>query len=103
MPQPELPALEQCRSWLWWAAAQLDTSLANDAAAGNHLLASLNDLMELAQTGSAAGASPAGDTLGRKMEAVIVAVQGHDRVMQSLAHVAQSLRAVHRQLGDARC
>ena len=37
------------------------------------------------------------------MAAVIVAVQGHDRVMQGLSHVAQSLRGVHRQLGDARC
>jgi hypothetical protein len=95
-------AAEQCRVWLWWAAAQIDTSLASDAAAFDHLLASLNDLMELAQTGSQAGNSPAGDALGRKMADVIVAVQGHDRVMQSLAHVAQSLRAVHRQLGDAR-
>jgi hypothetical protein len=120
MPQPELTALgedcpaggppsdagfaaEQCRSWLWWAAAQLDTSLASDAAACNHLLASLNDLMERAQTGSEAGVSPADDAIGRKMAAVIVAVQGHDRVMQGLTHEAQSLRAVHRQLGDARC
>jgi hypothetical protein len=87
-------AAEQCRAWLWWAAAQIDTSLASDAAAFGHLLTSLNDLMELAQTGSQAG--------DRKMADVIVAVQGHDRVMQSLAHVAQSLRAVHRQLGDAR-
>jgi hypothetical protein len=102
MKQAELPAIgnrapsdagfaaEQCRAWLGWAAAQIDTSLASDAAAFGHLLASLNDLMELAQAG------------GRKMTDVIVAVQGHDRVMQSLAHVAQSLRAMHRQLGDAR-
>jgi len=112
MTQPEPPtsrrapsdagfAAEQCRAWLWWAAAQLDTSLASDAAAFDHLLASLNDLMELAQTGSEAGATD--DAIGRKMADVIVAVQGHDRVMQGLAHVAQSLRAVHRQLGDTRC
>jgi hypothetical protein len=95
-------ATEQCRAWLWWAAAQIDTSLASDAAAFGHLLASLNDLMELAQAGSQAGVSPARDPLGRKMADVIVAVQGHDRVIQSLAHVALSLRAMHRQLGDAR-
>jgi hypothetical protein len=115
MTQPEPPAsprcapsgagfsAEQCRAWLWWAAAQLDTSLASDAATFDHLLASLNDLMELAQTGSQAGVSPAGEAIGRKMADVVVAVQGHDRVVQGLAHVAQALRAVHRQLGDARC
>jgi hypothetical protein len=95
-------AAEQCRAWLWWAAAQLDTSLASDASAFDHLLASLNDLMELAQAGSPAGVSRAGDAIGRKMADVIVAVQGHDRVTQGVAHVAQALRAVHRQLGDAR-
>lgn len=116
MTRPEMPTLgprrapsdagfaaEHCRAWLWWAAAQIDTSLASDAAACNHLLASLNDLMELAQSGSEAGNSAAGDAIGRKMAGVIVAVQGHDRIIQSLAHVAQSLRAVHRQLGDVRC
>jgi hypothetical protein len=113
MAQPEPPtscsapsdagfAAEQCRTWLWWAAAQLDTSLASDAGAFDHLLASLNDLMELVQTGSEAGAAAAGDAIGRKMADVIVAVQSHDRVIQSVAHVAQSLRAVHRQLGDTR-
>jgi hypothetical protein len=106
VPQPECPiaggdrasgegfAAEQCRAWLDWAATQVDESLARDATACDHLLAALNDLM---------GTPPADEGIGRKMSAVIVAVQGHDRVMQGLAHVAQSLRALHRHLGDARC
>jgi hypothetical protein len=106
VPQPESPisggdratgegfAAEQCRVWLDWAAAQLDASLARDATACDHLLAALNDLM---------GSTPADESIGRKMSAVIVAVQGHDRVTQGLTHVAQSLRALHRHLGDARC
>jgi hypothetical protein len=106
VPQPECPiaggdraggegfAAEQCRTWLDWAATQVDESLARDATASDHLLASLNELM---------GTPPADEGIGRKMSAVIVAVQGHDRVMQELAHIAQSLRALHRHLGDARC
>jgi hypothetical protein len=92
-------AAGQCRAWLEWAATQVDLSLASDATACSQLLASLDDLMSLARLG---GASPANEAVGRKMSAVIVAVQGHDRVMQGLTHVAQSLRALHRHLGDAR-
>jgi hypothetical protein len=92
-------AAEQCRAWLAWAATQVDLSLVSDATACSQLLASLDDLMGLTRLG---GASPADEAVGRKMSAVIVAVQGHDRVMQGLTHVAQSLRALHRHLGDAR-
>jgi hypothetical protein len=92
-------AAEQCRAWLKWAATQVDLSLASDATACGQLLASLDDLMGLARLG---GGAPADGAVGRKMSAVIVAVQGHDRVMQGLTHVAQSLRALHRHLGDAR-
>jgi hypothetical protein len=95
-------AAEQCRAWLEWAATQVDLSLASDATACGQLLASLDDLLGLAQLGTQGGASRADEAVGRKMSAVIVAVQGHDRVMQGLAHVAQSLRALHRHLGDAR-
>jgi hypothetical protein len=35
------------------------------------------------------------------MSAVIIAVQSHDRVMQGLVHVAESLRTLEAQLGDA--
>jgi hypothetical protein len=95
-------AAEQCRAWLEWAATQVDTSLASDAAACDHLLASLNELMALALLGPQVGASPADQAIGRKMSDVIVAVQAHDRVMQGLTHVAQSLRALRRHLADAR-
>ena len=105
MPRPEPPGAgaEQCRAWLEWAATQVDTCLANDATACSQLLASLNELMGLAQLATQSGPSPADAAMVRKMSAVIVAVQGHDRVMQGLAHVAQSLRALRRHMGDARC
>jgi hypothetical protein len=105
MPRPESPGagVEQCRAWLEWAATQVDTCLASDAAACSQLLTSLDDLMCMAQLVTQGGASPADAAIGRKMSAVIVAVQGHDRVMQGLTHVAQSLRTLRRHLGDARC
>jgi hypothetical protein len=104
MHQPESPGVgaEQCRAWLEWAATQMDTCLASDATASSQLLASLDDLMGLAQYVAQREASPADAAIGRKMSAVIVAVQGHDRIMQVLTHVAQSLRALSRHLGDAR-
>ncbi len=103
MPQAESPGVgvEQCRAWLEWAATQVDTCLASDATASSQLLASLDDLMGLAQLVTQGGASPADAAMVRKMSAVIVAVQGHDRIMQGLTHVAQSLRALRRHLGDA--
>jgi hypothetical protein len=105
VPPPESPGVgaEQCGAWLEWAATQVDTCLASDATACSQLLASLDDLMSLAQPVTQGGASPADAAMVRKMSAVIVAVQGHDRVMQGLSHVAQSLRALRRHLGDARC
>jgi hypothetical protein len=96
-------AIEPCRAWLDWAAAQVDASLARDAVACEQLLASLNELMGLAQVRSNPGSAPADNAMDRQMSAVILAVQGHDRVIQGLAHVAQSLRALHGLLGDARC
>ena len=105
MPRPESPGVgaEQCRAWLDWAATQVDTCLAGDAAACSQLLASLDDLMGLPQLVAQGGTSGADAALDRKMSAVIIAVQGHDRVMQGLTHVAQSLRALRRHLGDPRC
>ena len=104
MLQPESPGVgaEQCRAWLEWAATQVDTCLLSDATACSQLLASLDDLMGMTQLVTQGGVSP-DDAIGRKMSAVIVAVQGHDRVMQGLTHVAQALRALRRHLGDARC
>lgn len=82
-------AASQCRDWLQWAEAQIDACVAGDALAMNELLASLAELL---------GHAPA----GTQMSAVIIAVQAHDRVMQGLVHVKESLHALQAQLGDAR-
>jgi hypothetical protein len=92
-------AAAQCRDWLQWAAAQIDACVASDALAMNQLLASLADLLGSAPR--AAAVTPH-DPANAQMSAVIIAVQAHDRVMQGLAHVAESLRALQAQLGDAR-
>jgi hypothetical protein len=91
-------AVEHCRVWLNWAAEQIDASLASDNMASGQLLVSLAALLGSSQRSQTAPA-PANDDVGGKMSAVIVAVQSHDRVMQGLTHVAQSLRALHWQLG----
>jgi hypothetical protein len=65
------------------------------------LLAALGDAIGPAQPQSGSAPAPA-DSVSGKMSAVIIAVQLHDRVMQGLTHVAESLRALHAQLGDAR-
>jgi len=103
MRQPEFNggSVEHCRVWLNWAAAQVDACVANDQLATEQLLASLGDFLGQAQPRSGAAPAPADDDIGGKLSAVIMAVQSHDRVMQGLAHVAQSLRALHEQLGDA--
>ena len=92
MPRPESDiAFEHCRAWLEWAAAQVDVCLADDKPACDELLVSLAELL-----------GPAADsTVAQKMSAVVVAVQSHDRVMQRLTHVSQSLRRLKEHLGDA--
>jgi hypothetical protein len=92
-------AVQQCRLWLNWAAAQVDACLSSDSLANEQLLASLADLFGPQQSlsGAAPGAAPA---LSCKMSAVVVAVQSHDRVMQGLTHVAESLRVLREHLGD---
>jgi hypothetical protein len=101
--QPEATgfAVEQCRAWLNWAAAQVDASLTSDSLASAQLLAALADALGPAQPQSGSAPAPA-DSVSAKMSAVIIAAQSHDRVMQALTHVAESLRALHAQLGDAR-
>jgi hypothetical protein len=86
-------AAEQCRAWLNWSAAQIEVSLNADAAANDQLLVSLTEILR-------AEAASAPDAVCGTMSAVIVAVQFHDRLMQSLRHVAQSLRALHEHIGD---
>jgi hypothetical protein len=92
-------AAAQCRDWLQWAAAQIDACVASDALAMNQLLASLAALMGSAPR--AAAVTPH-DPADAQLSAVIMAVQAHDRVMQGLVHVQESLRALQAQLGDAR-
>lgn len=92
-------AVQQCRLWLNWAAAQVDACLASDSLANDQLLTSLADLFGPRQPG--AGPAPASEALSCKMSAVVVAVQSHDRVMQGLSHVAESLRVLREHMGDA--
>ena len=103
--RPEAPgiALEQCRAWLNWAAAQVDECLASDSLARSQLLAALADVLNPAPTRSGAALAASGDGVVGPMEAVVIAAQAHDRATQGLAHVADSLRALHAQLGDAEC
>jgi hypothetical protein len=92
-------AAAQCRDWLQWAAAQIDACVASDALAMNQLLASLAALMGSAPRAAAVTPHEPADA---QLSAVIMAVQAHDRVMQGLVHVQESLRALQTQLGDAR-
>jgi hypothetical protein len=91
-------AAAQCRAWLQWAAAQIDACVASDALATNELLASLANLLGSARAAALTPHDPA----NAQLSAVIMAVQAHDRVMQGLVHVKESLRALQAQLGDAR-
>jgi hypothetical protein len=108
MPRPEADiAVENCRAWLEWAAAQVEVCLADDKPACDQLLASLAKMLapaaqEHAAQESAAVVPPADSTVIQKMSAVVVAVQSHDRVMQRLTHVAESLRRLQEHLGDER-
>ncbi len=96
-------AVEHCRDWLEWAATQVDQCLADDKPACDQLLSSLAEVLGAAsprvQAVSAAGTT---QTLHQKMSDVVVSVQSHDRIMQRLNHVAESLRLLHEHLGDAR-
>ena|ERR1700676_5153576 len=85
-------AVVQCRAWLKWAAAQVDACLASDNLARSQLLAALADVLSPA---------PPGGGGNGQMEAVVIAAQAHDRATQGLSHVADALRALEAQLGDA--
>ena len=89
MPPETDIAVTNCRDWLEWAAVQVDVCLADDKPACDRLLESLAEVL-----GPAA--------IDQKTSAVVVAVQSHDRVMQRLNHVAESLRRLQEHLGDAR-
>jgi hypothetical protein len=102
MPPEADIALENCRAWLEWAAAQVEVCLADDKPACDQLLASLAKMLAPEAQESAAAGPPADSTVIQKMSAVVVAVQSHDRVMQRLTHVAESLRRLQEHLGDER-
>lgn len=93
-------AVDNCRAWLDWAAAQIEVCLADDKPACDQLLTSLAEMVGPASREQAARCDEA--TANQKMAAVVVAVQSHDRVMQRLTHVAESLRLLHEHLGEAR-
>jgi hypothetical protein len=92
-------AAAQCRDWLRWAEAQIDACVVSDALSMNELLAALAQLLGSAPR--AAAVTPH-DPASAPLSAVVMAVQAHDRVMQGLVHVKESLRALQAQLGDAR-
>jgi hypothetical protein len=93
LPEADAIAVEHCRDWLAWAAAQVDQCLAADKPACNQLLRSLGEMLE---PGSAAL------SMDQCMSEAVVAMQSHDRIMQRLMHVSESLRTLHEHLGDAR-
>lgn len=98
VPVPAEPAgfaTEQCRAWLTWSAAQIEACLDGDVQASSQLVVSVSEALR-----PAAECSPA--TADEKMAAVIVAVQSHDRLTQTLHHVVLALRALHEHLGDSR-
>lgn len=98
---PDDSALAHSRLWLDWAVTQINRSVADDTAASERLLAALDALMSAASVRSPQ-TSPADDSIGQKMSAVVVEVQSHDRLMQQLTHVAESLRGLHEHLKDPR-
>jgi hypothetical protein len=92
-------AVASCSEWLTWAAAQVEACVNSDKLAMHELLASLAELMGSAPRTVTTTPHNAADG---KLSAVIMAVQAHDRVMQGLTHVTESLRSLQGQLGDAR-
>ena len=92
-PESDGIALEQCRAWLAWAAVQVDQCLADDKPACDQLLRSLGEMLDRPS---------AATSVDQHMSEVVVAVQSHDRVMQRLTHVSDSLRMLREHLGDAR-
>ena len=88
--QPVGADLAHCRVWLDWAVTQINASLAHDGVACERLLTALDGVLR----------APHGAAKEQKMSEVVVAVQYHDRLMQQLAHVAESLRGLYEQLGD---
>jgi hypothetical protein len=98
LAQPVGTGVADCRVWLDWAVTQINASLANDAVACDGLLTALDALLRA--SGGPPGTSSADATIGERMSEVVIAGQSHDRLMQQLAHVAESLRGLCEHLGD---
>jgi hypothetical protein len=97
-PDPVIAAVSaRCGLWLDWAATQIEISLAKDGAESDRLLLALDELLRAAAASSRPGA---GESLEQKRSGVVLAMQSHDRVMQQLTHVAQSLRRLREHLAD---
>lgn len=91
------PVSRECRQWLNWAAAQIEDCQRMDCVAMDALVALLRPLMHAppdAQSGS--------DGDGQRIPAadLVIALQSHDRIIQALTHVADSLRALDKHLAD---
>ena len=99
MSPPEDPAhgAQECRRWLAWSATQIEACLAADGAANGELLAAFERLMRSGRSIESRDLD-----MCAEMTAVVVAVQAHDRIMQQLIHVVESLRALHRHMADPR-
>jgi hypothetical protein len=80
---------------------QINRSVADDTAASERLLAALEGLIQAA-SGRLPATSPADELIRQSMSEVVVEVQSHDRLMQQLTHVAESLRGLHEHLEDPR-
>lgn len=98
-PDPDIeaaaPASRQCRQWLIWAAAQIEDCQQMDSAAMNTLVTVLQPILHAPPDAQSAprhhaAAAPAAD--------LVIAIQSHDRIMQALTHVADSLRALEEHI-----
>ena len=89
LPADDEPPMS--RHWLYWAAAQIDASLALDRDAAESLMAAVAELLETP-------APPRGEAHAR----VVAAAQVHDRLMQQLTHVGAALRGLAELAAAAR-
>src|SRR5258706_9842842 len=91
--RPEAPgiALEQCRAWLNWAAAQVEERLASDNLARSQLLAALADVLNPAPTRSGPALGASSDGVVGPMQPDVIQAQAPGRATQGLPPAAHSL------------
>jgi hypothetical protein len=85
------PSIQQ--SWLEWAAAQLDATLALGSEANGRLLTAIREILAQPQAPTQDGA------LVGQRAALIAAAQAHDRLTQQLSHVSTALRSLAQLAG----